>query len=112
MFSMTLNGKKYQVDYVRAIALREIKKPLDIVRRLEDKDTILTEEEMDVLVKWFCLFLGGEIDASEIYQHYPADRLTYDISLAAMSCQMRITEALKDFPTRAATRPQKNGTEA
>ena len=106
MFTVTLNGKTHQVDYVRAIALREIKKPLEIVHRLEDKETTLDEKEMDTLVKWFCLFLGGQISADEIYQHYPVDRLTYDISLAALSCQMRITEALKDFPTRAATRPQ------
>lgn len=106
MFTVTLNGKTHQVDYVRAIALRELKKPLEIVRKMEDKDAALDADEMDVLVKWFSLFLGGEINADEIYRHYPADRLTYDISLAALSCQMRITEALKDFPTRAAMRPQ------
>ena len=53
------------------------------------------------------LYLDGvSITPEEVYADYPLDRLTYDISLAAMACQARMTAALSDFPTRAATRPR------
>jgi hypothetical protein len=112
MFHVTLNDKKVQVPFVKARALREITPAMDVISKMEkDENYILSLEEMDVLVKWFCLFLNDEFTLQEIYDHYPADRLTYDITLAVLCVQKRVTEALKDFPTQAAMRPQEKKAE-
>lgn len=107
MFTVTLNGKTHQVDYVRAIALREIGPVMETIRKMEaEKDYLPSGEALDKMVKWFCLFLGGQIKSDEIYQHYPADRLIYDIALGAVACQAATTEVLRAFPTQAAMKPQ------
>lgn len=107
MFKVNLNGRERAVDKVPALVLRELEGAMQVIRAMQaDPERVLTAEELDRAVDWFCLFLGGGITPEEIYADYPLDRLTYDISLAAMACQARMTAALADFPTRAATRPQ------
>lgn len=107
MFHITINEKKISIPFVRAKALREIAPAMEIVSRLEKEEgAILSADEMDKLVKWFCIFANDEITMDEIYTHYPSDRLLPDIFLAAFAVQRRVTEMLRDFPTQAAKRPQ------
>lgn len=97
---ITLNGQTRRVNKVRALALRELAPAMEIIQRIQvDTEHILTAQELDKLVHWFCIFLGGDTTPEAIYADYPADRLTYDISLAAIACQSRMTEALTAFPT-------------
>ena len=113
MLSCTLGDKTYTVDYVRAIALREIEKPLQIIARAqtpEQGDPGDLAKDLDCLVNWFCLVFGGQFKASDVYELYPADRLTHDMILAVLAVQQHMTQALSAFPTRAAG-AEKDGTE-
>lgn len=112
MFNITLNGKKKEVPFVTALALRELKEPLRLLneaekKRLDDDESsreyAMSAEEMDKVVSWFCLFLQNAFTPDEIYAHYPADLLLRDIHFAALTVQRHVTEALKDFPLRLAT---------
>lgn len=119
MFTVRLGDRVKTVPYVTAAALRDVKAPLDIFARIEadagEKETdgknvldvstglVLTREEVDVLVRWFCLFLQNAFTVDEIYELYPSDLLVRDIYYAALCVQKRITEALKGFPLRLVT---------
>ena len=105
MLNIVLGEKTYTVPYVSALALREIRKPilvLDAATKAEHPDTY--EKDLDTLVDWFCLLFGRQFTREEIYASYPADRLMHDIILAVQAVQRGISEALRDFPTKAAPR--------
>lgn len=104
--TIELNGRKYVQDVVTARALRELKKPMEILRRGdEDKDAPMEAAELDVLVRWLCLLFNNQFTPEDVYDHYPADRLLLDVSACALMVQLRMTEALRDFPTRAGRNP-------
>lgn len=117
MLTCTLGEKVYTIPYVRAQALREIARPMEIIRRAEEPlpspdrgrtdDPAAFGRDLDVLVNWFCVLFGGQFTASEVYELYPADRLTHDITLAVLAVSQRISEALTAFPTTAAGRGKK-----
>lgn len=111
MFTITLNGKTKEVPFVTALALRELKRPLEILDEAErkrasedesDRDYVLGAEEMDQIVRWFCVFLQNAFTPEEIYAHYPADQLLRDVHFAALTVQRHVTAALTDFPLRLA----------
>ena len=107
MLTCTLGEKVYTIPYVRAQALREIARPMEIIRRAEDaSDPAAFGRDLDVLVNWFCVLFGGQFTASDVYELYPADRLTHDITLAVLAVSQRISEALTAFPTTAAGRTE------
>lgn len=112
MFTITLNGKTKEVPFVTALALRELKQPLDMLNEAErkrtsedesDRENVLSAEEMDQIVRWFCIFLQNAFTPEEIYAHYPADQLLRDIHFAALTVQRHVTAALTGFPLRLAT---------
>lgn len=104
MLQVTLGEKIYNVEYVTALALREIKEPMAILKKL---DRPASEEmgdfgrDLDTLVKWFCLLFGNQFTPDDVYNHYPADRLLPDLTLAVMAVQQRVSAALSAFPTKA-----------
>lgn len=103
MLQVTLGEKTYTVEYVTALALREISRPLDVIRRQEkDEAPELFEKDLDTLVNWFCLLFGRQFEPSEVYEKYPADRLISDISLAILAVTNRVSHLLSSFPTKAA----------
>lgn len=110
MFTVKLGEQMKTVPYVTALALREVKKPLEILKAMDDEvnagnseGRVLEPGEMDVLVGWFSLFMQKAFSPEEIYEKYPADVLLRDIRIAAMSVQQHVSEALKGFPLRLAT---------
>ena len=118
MLTCTLGEKVYTIPYVRAQALREIARPLEIIRRAEEPlpspsgtpspdrgrtdDLAAFGRDLDVLVNWFCLMFGNQFTAADVYEFYRADRLTHDLTLAVLAVSQRISEALTAFPTKAA----------
>ena len=110
MLQVTLGEKTYTVEYVSALALREIEGPMEILRRGETQGEHapgLTGEDLDRLVDWFCLMFGRQFTRAEVYERYPADRLLPDIALAVLAVQQRVSGALKAFPTRTAAEEAK-----
>ena len=104
MLQVTLGPKVYTVEYVSALALREIEKPMEILRRgtapeKEQSAPGLIGADLDALVNWFCLMFGRQFTAEEVYEYYPADRLITDIALCVLAVQQRVSGALKAFPT-------------
>ena len=112
MFTVTLNQKTYQVDYVRAKALREMGGPLEIMRKMREEKYYPDGDALDTLVKWFCIFCGNQFSAEEMLEDYPADRLLIDIFSAVSHCQGGVTEVLSRFPTQAEARPPQTDKEA
>ena len=108
MLSVTLGEKTYTVEYVTALALREIGRPMEIIRRNErgddakDGDAKTFERDLDTLVNWFCVLFQNKFKPSEVYEKYPADRLITDITLAALAVNNRVSGILSSFPTKAA----------
>lgn len=109
MITLKLKGEERKVDYVRAIVLREMEAPLEIIDQYSEKKGRLSARDMDVLVKWFCLFLNNQATPEEILQEYPADRLVIDIFSALKHCQGGVTELLTAFPTPAPERERETG---
>ncbi len=107
MLEVTLGEKKYTVPYVSALALREIARPMEIIRRTEEEEASPRqyERDLDTLVSWFCVLFGNQFSPGEVYEQYPADRLLHDITLAALAVNSRVSAALSSFPTRAAAAP-------
>ena len=111
MITCTLGDKKYTVDYVSGRALREMEPASAMYGRLvrlsrdavEGKDVysekLTVADALDTMVKWFCVLFNNQFTPDEIYDHYPADRLTHDIALALMAVQTQTTEVLDAFPT-------------
>ena len=107
MLSVTLGEKNYTVPYVRAQALREIARPMEIVRRTEQEENPAAfGRDLDVLVSWFCVMFGNQFTPEEVYAQYPADRLVHDIALAVFAVAGRVSQALSAFPTPAAGRTE------
>lgn len=103
MLSVTLGEKIYTVDYVTALALREIGRPMEIIKRAENGDAPSDfERDLDTLVSWFCVLFQNQFKPSEVYEKYPADRLITDITLAALAVNNRVSSVLSAFPTTAA----------
>ena len=105
MLQVTLGEKTYTVEYVSALALREIERPMKILGRSESTkkdDNALIGADLDALVNWFCLMFGRQFTAEEVYEYYPADRLITDIALCVLAVQQRVSGALKAFPTNPA----------
>ena len=103
MIKVVLGEKTYSVDFVSALALREIKQPAEILRRRQEESSPDTwAQDMDVLVKWFCLFFGNQFSPQDVYALYPADRLLTDVALAIMAVENRVSDALREFPTTPA----------
>ena len=104
MLQVTLGEKIYHVDYVTALALRDIREPLAILKKLDrpaDQELGDFGKDLDPLVKWFCLLFGNQFSVDDVYTHYPADRLLPDLTLAVMAVQQRVSAALSAFPTKA-----------
>ena len=111
MITCTLGDKKYTVDYVSGRALREMEPASTMYGRLvrlsrdavEGKDVsgekLTVADALDTMVKWFCVLFNNQFTPDDIYDHYPADRLTHDIALALMAVQTQTTEVLDAFPT-------------
>lgn len=107
--TIKLNGKTYTQDYVRARALREIGPAKDWIKKMEEaekegRELTGTEwqEATKTLIRWFCLFFGGQFTEDEVLDGYPSDNLIHDIVVAAMATIMQTTRALQDFPLTAA----------
>ena len=110
MLKITLGEKSYAVDYVPALALRGIQRPMEILAAAEKKQEINYERDVDTLVNWFCLLFRSQFTPSDVYEFYPADRLIPDIALAVMAVKQRISFALTEFPTKpAAEETNRNG---
>ena len=62
MLEVTLGEKKYTVPYVSALALREIARPMEIIRRTEEEEASPRqyERDLDTLVSWFCVLFGNQ----------------------------------------------------
>ena len=104
---ITVGEKEYTQDYVRAIALREIERPMAILEKVrENPEAPIPKSDLDELVRWFCLFFGNQFNADEFWNGYPADRVRADIFEAIMYCQAGVTKVLHDFPTQAEAIPQ------
>jgi|GEM_PF-348228 len=116
MITCTLGEKKYTVDFVSGRALREMEPASRMYGNLarisrdaaEGKDvsseTVTVADALDTMVKWFCVLFGNQFTPDEVYDAYPADRLTHDIALALMAVQTQTTEVLESFPTIPVTR--------
>lgn len=108
MLQITLGEKTYKVDYVSALALREIRRPMEILNRPdEEAEKADWAKDLDILVRWFCLMFGNQFSADEVYTLYPSDRLIPDIALAVMAVEQRISAALTKFPTKPAAEEMK-----
>ena len=104
MLQVTLGEKTYKVEYVTALALREIREPMAILKKLDgNAENGLPDfgRDLDTLVKWFCLLFGNQFTPDEVYTWYPADRLMPDLTLAVLAVQQRMSAALSSFPTKA-----------
>ncbi|MBO4794288.1 MAG: hypothetical protein J5556_06975 [Deltaproteobacteria bacterium] len=102
MLKVTLGERDYTVDYVRAIALREIGQPLAILKRLDGQEAPPDfGKDLDALVKWFCLVFGNQFTVEDVYNNYPADRLLTDLFFAVTVVRERVTAAVIAFPTTA-----------
>lgn len=121
MFKITLNGVTKEVPYVTALALRELKEPMEILTEAErrrmsedenERDKPLTTEQMDTVVSWFCLFLQRAFTPEEIYKYYDCDQLLQDALLCAMTVQRRVTAALQGFHLPLAGKAQETASEA
>lgn len=112
MITCKLGNMSYSVDFVSGRALREIDSAAKMYARLvrvaqqaergEDPgaDAALTvREALDVMVQWFCLLFRNQFTPDDVYDFYPADRLSHDIALALMAVQTQTTAALDEFPT-------------
>ena len=115
MISCTLNGKKYNVDFVSGRALREMEPAAQMYGRivaisnaalkgevLEDAKNLSIGEALDVMIRWFCLLFGNQFTPDDVLDYYPVDRMMHDIALALMAVQTQTTEILDEFPTKAA----------
>ena len=103
MLEVTLGEKKYTAEYVTALALREIGRPLEIIRRRENEEKPGDfGQDLDTLVNWFCVLFGNQFKPGEVYEKYPADRLIPDITLALLAVNSRMSALLSQFPTTAA----------
>ena len=115
MISCTLNGKKYNVDFVSGRALREMEPAAQMYGRIvaisnaalkgevpEDAKNLSIGEALDVMIRWFCLLFGNQFTSDDVLDYYPVDRMMHDIALALMAVQTQTTEILDEFPTKAA----------
>ena len=115
MISCTLNGKKYNVDFVSGRALREMEPAAQMYGRIvaisnaalkgevpEDAKNLSIGEALDVMIRWFCLLFGNQFTPDDVLDYYPVDRMMHDIALALMAVQAQTTEILDEFPTKAA----------
>lgn len=115
MISCTLNGKKYNVDFVSGRALREMEPAAQMYGRIvaisnaalkgevpEDAKNLSVGEALDVMIRWFCLLFGNQFSPDDVLDYYPVDRMMHDIALALMAVQAQTTEILDEFPTKAA----------
>lgn len=115
MISCTLNGKKYNVDFVSGRALREMEPAAQMYGRIvaisnaalkgevpEDAKNLSIGEALDVMIRWFCLLFGNQFTPDDVLDYYPVDRMMHDIALALMAVQTQTTEILDEFPTKAA----------
>ena len=112
MITCTLGEKKYCVDFVTGRAVREMGPAIEMYGRIMRdserarqgaavEENISIADAMDVLVTWFCILFGNQFTPEDVYDHYPADRLMHDISLALMATQAQSTQILSEFPTKA-----------
>ena len=112
---LTLNGKKYTVDFITGRALREMEPAAKMYSRIvalsnaalkgetpEEAKELSIGEAMDVMIRWFCILFGNQFTPDDVLDHYPVDRLMHDIALALMAVQTQTTEILDEFPTKAA----------
>lgn len=103
MLQIKLGEKTFHVDYVSAIALREIGEPMKILNRSEEEaHTENYGRDLDVLVNWFCLLFGNQFTAADVYESYPSDRLLHDIALSVLAVKENVSQALQSFPTKPA----------
>ena len=114
MIVCKMNSKEYHVDFVSARALREMQPALEAYGQIETAtraalngqptpvNSLSISEATDRIVKWFCVLFGHQFTPDEIYDHYPSDRLIHDGLIALLAVQSGTTEALSDFPTKAA----------
>jgi hypothetical protein len=103
MLKVTLGDKEYMVNFVSALALREIQRPIEVLARNEKGGGIEDYgRDVDTLVKWFCLMFHNQFTPEDVYEFYPADRLIPDIALAVLAVKQQVSQALKEFPTKTA----------
>ena len=118
MITCTLKDKKYAVDFVSVRALREIEPAAKLYARIvalsnaavkgeeiPQSEQVSIPDEMDVMIRWFCLLIGNQFTPDDVLDGYPVDRLMHDIALALMAVQTQTTEILSQFPTKAAKEP-------
>lgn len=116
MITCKLGKKEYSVDFVSARVLREMQPALDAYGQInaaiqaaakgeaQPENQLGMAEAMDRMIKWFCVLFGGQFTPDMVLDLYPADRIMHDMLLAVMAVQTGTTEALGDFPTKAAAK--------
>ena len=123
MITCKLGDKTYTVDYITGRALREIEPAAKMyaetvkISNAAAKGEELPEETkklniataMDVMVRWFCILFQNQFTPSDVYDHYPVDRLMHDVAMAILAVQAQTTEVLKEFPTNPAAGKQAKG---
>lgn len=115
MITCKLGDKEYHIDFVSARVLREMQPAIEAYGQItgaiqaaakgeaQPEKTMPIQEAMDRLVQWFCVLFNNRFTPDMVYDLYPVDRVMHDILLAVMAVQTGTTDALKDFPTPAAT---------
>ncbi len=119
MITCKLGDKEYHVDFVSARALREMQPALEAYGQInaavnaaakgeaQPENQLGIAEAMDRMIKWFCVLFGGQFTPDMVLDLYPTDRIIHDMLLAVMAVQSGTTEALSDFPTKAAAAKKK-----
>lgn len=114
MIKCNLGGKSYAIDFVTGRALREMEGAWDAYTRItrataeamDGKEPAEAQtsfgQELDALVKWFCLLFQNQFTPDEFIDGYPVDRMVHDIVFALLAVRSQTTEVLDTFPTTAA----------
>ena len=104
MHKITLGDKNYSVPYFKGRVYRTMGAVEKIYKRVtEDEQAILTLEEKDEMVDWFCGAFEDQFDRDEVYDNYPVDDLVKDIFALHLAVLNLSTKVLTDFPIPATT---------
>ncbi len=115
MITCKLGDKEYHIDYVTARALREMQPALEAYGQINaaisaaakgeapPDNQVSMADALDRMIRWFCVLFGNQFAPDAVLDLYPADRIVHDMLLAVMAVQSGTTEALSEFPTKAAT---------
>ena len=108
MHKITLDGQSYSVPYFKGRVYRTMGAVEAIYKRVtEDERAILTLEEKDAMVDWFCGAFEDQFDRDQVYDNYPVDDLVKDIFALHLAVLNLSTKVLTDFPIPAMTTPKR-----